>query len=171
MRNTVPDQLHREVEWFLYTEARLLEDNQFDEWLSYFTDDVRYWMPVRENMPMARLDSDEEADRFGLFDDDKKSLALRVLRIKTGQAHAEVPPSTTLRLITNVLAWPANDASEPLTVTSNFSVYQERRGGHGVTFYGRRTDQLRRVGDRLKIARRRIDLAQTVLPSTVSIFF
>jgi 3-phenylpropionate/cinnamic acid dioxygenase small subunit len=39
----------REVEQFLYREARLLDERRFHEWLELFTDDVRYWMPVRSN--------------------------------------------------------------------------------------------------------------------------
>ena len=37
----------REVEQFLYREARLLDERCFHAWLDLFTDDVRYWMPVR----------------------------------------------------------------------------------------------------------------------------
>ena len=39
----------REVEQFLYREARLLDERQFHEWLELFTDDVRYWMAGRRN--------------------------------------------------------------------------------------------------------------------------
>ena len=39
----------REVEQFLYREARLLDERRFHEWLLLFTEDVRYWMPVRSN--------------------------------------------------------------------------------------------------------------------------
>jgi 3-phenylpropionate/cinnamic acid dioxygenase small subunit len=37
----------REIEQFLYREARLLDNRQYHAWLDLFTDDVRYWMPVR----------------------------------------------------------------------------------------------------------------------------
>jgi 3-phenylpropionate/cinnamic acid dioxygenase small subunit len=94
----------------------------------------------------------------------------RVLRIKTGEAHAEVPPSTTQRLITNITVEPAA-AEESLRVRSNFMVYQERRGQHGVTFFGKRDDVLRQVDGAFKISLRRIDLAQKLLPTTISIFF
>lgn len=163
-------ELQREVEQFLYAEARMLEDNRFDEWLDCFADDVRYFMPVRENV--ASSDDDGASDRFALYDDDKSSLRLRVLRIQTGEAHAEVPPSVTQRLITNVAAVPhAGDKAGRLRVTSSFMVYQERRGLHGVTFLGRRDDALSRVEGRLLINSRSILLAQAILPATISIFF
>jgi len=111
-----------------------------------------------------------EADSFALYDDDKKSLELRVLRIQTGEAHAEVPPSSTLRLVSNIIVEPA-PADATYNVLSSFLVYQERRGQHGVNFYGRRKDVVRRVDGELKIARRKIELAQAILPTTISIFF
>jgi dibenzofuran dioxygenase beta subunit len=168
MSDRLSAELVREVEAFLYAEARLLERNRFDEWLACLADDVSYRMPVRESVEFAP-DAQPASDGFALFDDDKKSLELRVLRIKTGEAHAEVPPSTTLRLVSNVMVEPA--PGDALAVRSSFMVYQERRGLHGVTFYGRREDVLRRDGGVLKIASRRIELAQAILPTTVSIFF
>ena len=41
------EEIIREVEQFLYREARLLDARRFHEWLELLTDDVRYWMPVR----------------------------------------------------------------------------------------------------------------------------
>src|SRR5262245_28858028 len=170
MRNdSVSPELFRDVERFLYLEARMLEDNRFDDWLNCFADDVRYWMPIQESTDESSR-SAGEPDTFALFDDDKKSLELRVLRIKTGEAHAEVPPSTTQRLITNITV-DRDGPEESLRVRSNFMVYQERRGQHGVTFFGKRDDVLRQVGGAFKISQRRIDLAQKVLPTTISIFF
>jgi 3-phenylpropionate/cinnamic acid dioxygenase small subunit len=169
MRNdSVSPELFRDIERFLYLEARMLEGNRFDDWLNCFAEDVRYWMPIEESTDGSLPSS--EPDTFALFDDDKKSLELRVLRIKTGEAHAEVPPSTTQRLITNITVEPAA-SEESLRVRSNFMVYQERRGQHGVTFFGKRDDVLRQVDGAFKISYRRIDLAQKVLPTTISIFF
>jgi 3-phenylpropionate/cinnamic acid dioxygenase small subunit len=162
-------ELQQEVEAFMYAEARMLEDNRFDEWLDLFTDDVRYWMPVREHVE-HQPGVPGSTDGFALFDDDKQSLKLRTLRIKTGMAPSEVPLSVTQRLITNVMLKPGAGAGE-YEVYSSFMIYQERRGRHGVTFFGRREDVLRRTDDRLRIARRKIELAQMILPSTISIFF
>jgi 3-phenylpropionate/cinnamic acid dioxygenase small subunit len=162
-------ELQQEIEAFMYAEARMLEDNRFDEWLDCFTDDVRYWMPVREHVE-HQSGAPGSTDSFALFDDDKQSLKLRTLRIKTGMAPSEVPLSVTQRLITNVMVKPAANTGE-FEVYSTFMIYQERRGRHGVTFFGRREDLMRRGDGRLRIAYRKIELAQMILPSTISIFF
>ena len=39
-----------EVEQFLYREAQLLDEGRFHEWLELFTEDVSYWMPIRESV-------------------------------------------------------------------------------------------------------------------------
>ena len=46
--------LQLEVERFLYDEAALLDERRFWEWLELFTDDVRYWMPLREAIEACR---------------------------------------------------------------------------------------------------------------------
>ncbi len=164
----ISSELLKQIETFLYAEARLLEDNRFDEWLASFSEDARYWMPVRQNVDRSAND-ESILDTFALFDDDKQSLELRVLRVQTGEAHAEVPPSVTQRFITNIMAQPA--AQESFSVYSNFMVYQERRGLHGITFFGRREDVLYCEEGTFKIQRRKIELAQTILPATISFFF
>lgn len=168
-QSAVPWNVMKQVEAFLYAEARLLEDNCLDEWLACLSDQIHYWMPVRQNICSAADEEESPLGSFALYDDDKQSLELRVLRMKTGLAHAEVPPSVTQRFITNVAVEPA--AEDELRVLSNFMVYQERRGQHGVTFYGRRDDILSQERNVMTIKRRKITLAQTILPTTISIFF
>ena len=164
-------ELQREAEAFLYAEARMLEDGRFSEWLECFTEDVHYWMPVREHVEQ-QAGTPGVSDAFALFDDDFHSLNLRVQRLQTGMAACETPLSVTQRLVTNVMVTPAGDGDgADLIVHSTFMVYQERRGRHGVTFFGRREDRMRRTEGKLRIARRKIELAQMILPSTISIFF
>lgn len=160
----------REIEQLLFHEARLLEAGELAKWLELFTSDVRYVLPVRQSsQPRDEGATDRKRSSFALYDDDHASLTL-VGRIATGKAHAEVPHSVTQRLITNVTAR-CGEADGCYVVQSSFLVYQERRGRYGATFVGNRVDRLRREAGRLKIADRRIDLAQTILPTTISIFF
>ena len=95
----------REVEQFLYREARLLDERRFHEWLELFTDDVRYWMAGRRNRypktskAIAILDPDRyvdedltEDDELAILDENKHTLEARVARLDTGMAWAEDPP-------------------------------------------------------------------------------
>ena len=39
-----PEVVH-EVQQFLFFEARLLDEERYEEWLGLMTPDIRYWMP------------------------------------------------------------------------------------------------------------------------------
>jgi 3-phenylpropionate/cinnamic acid dioxygenase small subunit len=167
----VPVEVQLEIQQFLNDEAQLLDQSKFRDWLGLFTDDVNYRLPVRRTVgPGPGAAAAQAQPVFCLFDDDKKSLELRTMRLETGLAHAEIPESVTQRLVTNVVVNPTDKLDE-LDVSSNFIIYQERLGRHGSTFIGRRNDRFRSVNGGWKIAKRDIQLAQTILPSTISIFF
>lgn len=161
--------LQQEIEQFLFREARLLDDSQFDEWLTLFTEDCRYWMPVREST-MELTDSLRGTDELPIFDDDKTFLTARVSRLtKTPMAHAEQPRSRTRHCISNMSILDRSAAS--VTVVSNFLVYQSRLERTESLFAGHRIDQLRKDGSSWRIAQRKIVLDQTMVPRTLSIFF
>ena len=42
--------LERNIERFLYTEAELLDQRRFEEWLDLLTEDIHYWMPMHRNI-------------------------------------------------------------------------------------------------------------------------
>jgi 3-phenylpropionate/cinnamic acid dioxygenase small subunit len=186
MRNApIPDErLIREVEQFLYREARLLDERRFHEWLTLFADDIRYWMAGRSNRypkhskAISILDPDRyvEEDIAGeeelaILDEDKATLAARVARLDTGMAWAEDPPSRTRHLLANIEV-EAGEGEGELTVYSNFIVYRSRAESEEDFYVGARRDVLRRDGDSWKIAHRRLVLDQNVLSAkNVSIFF
>jgi len=99
MRNepTSDPQLIREIEQFLYREARLLDDRRFRDWLELFCDDVHYWMTSRTNRypknskAIAILDPDRYVeddtgadDELAILDETKETLTARVDRLDTG---------------------------------------------------------------------------------------
>ncbi|HEY3302158.1 MAG TPA: 3-phenylpropionate/cinnamic acid dioxygenase subunit beta [Candidatus Binatia bacterium] len=162
--------VQQEIERFLYHEARLLDSLRFRDWLALFTDDARYRMPTIENVQNLERAYESDDLHFGYFNDDKQGLALRVSQLDTGLRHAEVPPSLTERLITNILVEPS-EASDEVNAYSNFLVFQVRHGRHETSFTGRREDRLRRTDQGWKIAAREIIMLRPVLPRTLSIFF
>ena len=156
--------LRRQIEDFYYLEAELLDERKLRDWLALLADDVRYWMPVRRNLMERPGDVTEELAKPGeayYFDDDMKSLRIRVERAYSKVAWAEVPPSRTRHLITNIRI-KKDDGSE-IEVHSNFLVYRTRMESDRDMFVGTRQDLLRRVDGGLKLARRTIILDQAVL--------
>ena len=174
----------REVEQFLYREARLLDERRFHEWVELFTEDVRYWMPIRSNRypaeskAIGRLDQGQDAaiervqaEELALLDETKATLRSRIARLDTGMAWAEDPPSRTRHMVSNIEVQEGDTASE-LQVYSNYLVYRTRAETEQDFYIGRREDVLRHIDSAWKIARRKILLDQNVLlAKNVSIFF
>ncbi|MBO0997710.1 aromatic-ring-hydroxylating dioxygenase subunit beta [Bacillus sp. SD075] len=89
-----------EFEQWLYDEAQLLDDIEFDDWFDLMHPSLRYQMPVRVNKEGVER-PDYSTDMF-TFNDDIELLRLRVDRLKTDYAWAEIPPSRTRRFVSNV---------------------------------------------------------------------
>lgn len=164
----VNSDLQQEIEQFLYTEAALLDEGKYHEWLDLLTDDIEYRLPIRESVQGAQGLSVEAELVF--LDEDKPSLAMRVKRLDTGLAFVEMPQSLTQRMVSNVQVQNGQQGGE-LDVRSNFILFQVRHDRHEGSFVGRREDRLRRVDGRWKIASRKILLAQAILPRGISTFF
>ncbi len=162
---------HYEVERFYYDEAALLDAHRYDEWLALFSDDARYFMPIRRTRTQREMDKEfTKPGEMAFFDETKTLLAGRVAKLKTGRSWAEDPPSRTRHLITNVRI--VKDDGRSLEVESNFHVYRTRLNSEETSWIGLRRDVLRRVGESFQIADRKIFLEQTVLLSrNLSNFF
>jgi 3-phenylpropionate/cinnamic acid dioxygenase small subunit len=174
-RSRVPSMdsdLRHKIEDFFYLEAELLDERRLREWLDLFTDDVHYWMPIRHNPLDRPKDLDEELSKPGetyYFNDNKETLRIRVERVYSKTAWAEMPPSRTRHLISNIRI--KKDDGVEIEVRSNFMVYRTRMEKDEDLFVGTRTDILRRVDAELKIARRTILLDQAVLAAkNISVF-
>lgn len=126
------------VDQLLYHEAFLLDEGRYQDWLRLLATDLRYWAPVRANVPRAQEQA-QAADRLPLFDETKASLSLRVARLETGAAWIDVPPTRTRHLITNVMAEAESDGR--LRVRSNFMVYRSRNFGDEWFVVGCREDR------------------------------
>lgn len=161
--------LRADLEDFLYSEAELLDSRNFKAWLDLFTEDVKYFMPIRRNVKFGQH-SDRENTRSGegisWFDEDKWTLGKRVDQILTGVHYAEEPLSRVCHMVSNVqlLATRKNERGQlEADVRSRFLVYQNRVEYETYTFVGKRTDTLRLTEEGWRIARREIVLDQNVL--------
>jgi 3-phenylpropionate/cinnamic acid dioxygenase small subunit len=166
----------QEVEDFLYHEAELLDERRYEEWLALFTEDARYWMPMRRNVP--RNAPEREFTREGAdvnwFDEGKETLTRRVKQILTGVHWAEEPPSRICHMISNVQILetsPAGPSPTEVAVKSRFLLYRNRVETETDLLVGKREDLLRRVDGGWRIARRKIVLDQSVLLTKNLAFF
>ncbi|HEY1972974.1 MAG TPA: 3-phenylpropionate/cinnamic acid dioxygenase subunit beta [Pseudonocardia sp.] len=167
--------LQREIEKVVNLEALLLDERRFEEWLELFAEDLHYWMPTR-TVRYERESANElsRPDEVAHFDETRRGLEERVVRIRSGMAWAEDPPSRTRHLFTNVMVEPA-DIEDEYQVRTNFLLYRGRLQRDVDFFVGVRQDRYRRdpgAEHGWLIAERTIVLDQTVLVAkNLSIFF
>jgi 3-phenylpropionate/cinnamic acid dioxygenase small subunit len=164
--------LVREIEEFLYHEADLLDDRQFEAWLDLLTDDIRYWMPMRRNVKFDDQESENTRERQDMnwFDEGKETLTQRVRQILTGVHWAEEPLSRVSHMVSNIRLLQAT--SEEAQVKCRFLIYRNRQQDETDFFVGKREDTLRKVDGAWKIARRKVILDQNVLlAKNLTVFF
>ncbi len=168
--------LMREIEDFLYLEADVLDTRDWERWLTFFSDDLRYWMPIRKNLAYRERDHDIAGDNeTAWFDNTKDLLERRVKQIMTGIHWAEEPLSRVRHLVSNIrLPAPVTRVGkgETIEVRSNFFVYRNRLETEVDIMVGCREDVLRRVNGSFQIAARKVILDQNVLlAKNLSFFF
>ncbi len=170
--------LRQEVEEFLYDEAELLDERRFKEWLDTLAEDLVYFMPMMYNVKFGGHAQGEKTrieKDMSWFNEGKWTLTKRVEQILTGVHWAEEPLSRLCRAVSNVQITDIQtnaSGQEEVGVRSRFVTYQNRCEYEEYYFVGKRNDVLRRVDGKWKLARREIQLGQTVLlAKNLSIFF
>ncbi len=168
--------LKHDVEEFLCKEAELLDERCYEEWLDLFTEDARYWMPMRRNVKFGELDREftREGQDISWFDEGKDTLTRRVNQILTGVHWAEEPLSRICHMVSNIQVLSASPSpSEPqeVTIKCRFLIYRNRVQTETDILVGKREDTLRRVEGAWRIAKRKIILDQNVLLAKNLTFF
>lgn len=83
--NAEPDLLTK-VQTFLYSEAELIDQGDYERWYELFTEDAIYWMPLGYGQT--------EADQYNaLFYEDSLLLKVRIERLRHPRAFSQSPPS------------------------------------------------------------------------------
>lgn len=107
------------AEELLYEEADLLDERRLEEWLSLFTEDGYYWIPMDEG-------ADPESEPSILYDD-AETRAQRVYQLLHQPHYSQLPPSSTAHMVSNVRVEPEGE-SKSWIVRCNLIVYEIRPG-------------------------------------------
>jgi len=89
-----------DIRAFLYRESRLLDDEQWDDWLECYAPTARFWMPSWDDDD--QLITDPEREISLIFYPNRQGLEDRVFRIKTERSSATMPDTRTSHNISNV---------------------------------------------------------------------
>ena len=150
----------REIEAFVYLEARLADESRYEEWEALVTDDMHYWVPfgVGDYAPGSRV---------SYINDNRARLGTRIRQLATGVHHAQDPPSSMRRVIANIEILDADDGEcGEVEVGANFVLYEHALAatGHLRQWAGRVTYRLRRTSDGLRMAAKKVELVNSTSP-------
>lgn len=160
-----------QIQGFYSKEARLLDEERYDEWYELLADDLFYWMPVRESRYRKDKRPAFDPKNSAFFDECKADIAVRIGRFNSNLAWTEDPPTRHVYIISNVEAF-ATAKPDEYEVHSTFMQYRNRAEHDEAMLCGRRRDLLRAVEGGFQIARRMIVLPQSVLlTKNLSVFF
>lgn len=164
----------RRIARFLYDEAEMMDNMQWEDWLDCMHEDVDYWAPVRENR-VARERKEEFYPKGTsvYFEESKAFLRQRVVRLNTHMAWAEEPPSRSRHMLTNLRIDERSDGA--FAVRSNFMIYRSRGERYQDTIAGERRDVIvcdpdSRYGFLVLEREIRFDMA-TILVKNLSLFY
>jgi len=157
----------REIEQWVYREARLADEGDYDGWEALWTDDGVYWIP-------ANGDDIDPATQMSIVFDNRSRIALRVRQLKHDKRHAQNPKSRLRRIVGNVEvlsgdAAGGDAAAGDVVVGANFIVYESRE--RGTTIWGGRTEyRLRRVEGQWRMAAKKVMLVDNDRPLSTLAF-
>lgn len=137
------------------TETRLLNDGDLESWISLFTDDGYYWMPLEEEHTDPEMHDSLVYDNRALMEMRKHNLA------------SPLAPSMELaiksvRILSDIEIQLLDTAEDEVEVRAYVIalIYQQQKN----TYAGRVTYRLLKVGDTIKIRVKRVDLIDADAP-------
>lgn len=150
---------------FLYREARLLDDRQWDEWLTCYASDVDYWTPAWDDDD--QITEDPHSQISLIYYPNRDGLEDRVFRIKTERSGASTPEPRTSHSVVNVEVLAAR--GNEVDVRYNFHTLNHR---YKVTdqFFGTIFVTLRDSGDGILIARKKIVLKNDYIRQVIDVY-
>ncbi len=152
----------RRIEQFLLREARLLDDECWDEWLQTLSEAIHYWMPGIENRRREDKSGPYTLEHMAFFDDGMRELQRRVSRFKQPSAWAENPPTRNVHLVSNIEVY-GTDTPGEYRAYSCFINVRSRGLDEQSQITGRREDVLRIEADGLKLLKRKILIPNAML--------
>lgn len=84
----------REIEAFLFKEARLADESRYNEWEALWASDGLYWVPRHPDLDPAR--------EISHIYDNRQRIATRVRMLKSGFRHSQSPASPMRRVLSNI---------------------------------------------------------------------
>ena len=144
---------------FVYAEARLIDEKRLEEWYELFADDGCYWVPLTRGQQNGRTEN-------SLMFEDKLLLKVRIARLRNPHAYSQAQPSWCQHIL-QAPTVEDRGASTGVAVLRTAFLYVESQHDHQEVYAGVVWHHLKRVGERLVIGLKKVELlnCEAALPS------
>ena len=148
MNAITDDKLLNLVTRFIYREARLQDDHDYDAWEALWADDGIYWIP-------ANGEGEDPDAEMSIVYDNRSRISVRIKQFKTGKRHSQTPVSRIRRVVSNIEI--LEGTQDEVRVTSNALVFESNTRGETV-WASRNEYKLRRVDGDWRMALKKVIL-------------
>ena len=154
----------RDLEQFLFHEARLIDEQRWDEWGALFTENGEYWVPATRGQP-------DPKNHVSLMYETALLRDVRLKRYRHPNAMSLQPMPYSVHLISNVMLDRFDEQSGVSIVNSRFIMLEYRRNEQQ-TYGGAVTHELEGAGKSFRIRMKKVELVNcdAALPS-IQIYF
>lgn len=121
---------------FIYREARLQDEHQYQAWEALWADDGIYWVPANGDGGNPELE-------MSILYDNRSRIGLRVRQLMTGRRYSQTPKSRLRRLISNIEI--LERGTDTVTVGCNAFIYESNIKGE--TLWAARNEYVLRKGE------------------------
>lgn len=146
----------QDLEQFLFHEARLLDEQRWQEWSDLFVKDGEYWVP-------ATPGQEDPHNHISLMYETDLLRAVRIKRFRHPNAFSLKPMPRSSHTLSNVMLDEFDESTGECTVTSRFLMLHYRREEQDV-LGGAYTHELQMESQGFKIKKKRVDLLNCDAP-------
>ena len=150
---------------FLYREARFLDDEQWDDWLTCYAPSASFWMPAWDDDD--KLTEDPQSEISLIYYPDRQGLEDRVFRIKTERSSATMPDTRTTHNLSNI-EMIARDGDK-VTVRFNWNTLSFRYKT-SYSYFGMSRYEIDFSGDQPKILSKYVVLKNDYINQVIDIY-
>ncbi len=153
------------VAQFIYREAQLADNRDWEGWLGLYEEDIEYWVPAWASEDELTADPTNEISL--MYITDRQQLQDRVWRFTSGLSPASVVLPRTSHIVGNVIAETIDDGLVRAKSTWLNSVSTSR----GLSFYSGFYDHVLKVtGDGFKIQKKKIILNNDAVMTALDLY-
>jgi benzoate/toluate 1,2-dioxygenase subunit beta len=150
---------------FLYREARLLDDRDWDNWIACYSPDATYWMPSWDDGD--ELVDDPQTQISLIYYRNREGLEDRVFRIRTERSSATMPEPRTTHMLSGIEI--LEERGSEVDLRYNFNTLSHRYKATS-QFFGTIFVTLAIGSDALHIVRKKIVLNNDYIHQVVDIY-